>query len=117
MREVIFMLMENPDFFYYGAMAFTLAFLIKKFSRSDGTAATSRFFYNPFKKSFTRKQELGVLAFKKCPQCDEQLPVSTLVCDACDYNFLASSILRHKLLPAPAESIAGVAQQSFAYRA
>jgi hypothetical protein len=57
MREVIFMLMENPDFFYYGAMAFTLAFLIKKFSRSDGTAATSRFFYNPFKKSFTRKQE------------------------------------------------------------
>jgi hypothetical protein len=98
-------------------MALTLAFLIKKFSRSDGTAATSRLLLNPFKKSFTGKQDLGILAFKKCPQCSEQLPVSTLVCDACDHNFLASSILRHKLLPAPAESIAGTPQQSFAYRA
>ena len=39
---------------------------------------------------------------KPCPQCAEQLPLSTLVCNNCDYNFLSMSVgLRHKLLPAP----------------
>jgi predicted amidophosphoribosyltransferase len=40
--------------------------------------------------------------FKKCPNCNDQLPLSTLVCDACEYNFLSGSNgPRHKLLPAP----------------
>jgi uncharacterized protein UPF0547 len=41
-------------------------------------------------------------ALKTCPNCAEQLPLSTLICESCDYNFLASSIVRgQKLLPAP----------------
>ena len=40
--------------------------------------------------------------FKTCPSCADQLPLSTLVCDACEYNFLSGSISpRHKLLPPP----------------
>ena len=27
---------------------------------------------------------------KPCPNCAEQLPMSALICDACDYNFLAA---------------------------
>ena len=40
--------------------------------------------------------------FKTCPNCDDQLPLSTLVCEACDYNFLSGTFgPRHKLLPPP----------------
>lgn len=38
---------------------------------------------------------------KTCPNCADQVPLSTLVCDACDHNFLSGSIVRHKLLPPP----------------
>ena len=44
-----------------------------------------------------------VPALKDCPNCAEQLPLSALMCDACDYNFLAAMPGRHKLLPAPRE--------------
>jgi Uncharacterised protein family UPF0547 len=41
-------------------------------------------------------------ARKKCPNCAEQLPLSALICDACDYNFLAMRPERgQKLLPSP----------------
>jgi hypothetical protein len=41
-------------------------------------------------------------ALKNCPNCAEQLPLSALMCDACDYNFLAAMPGRgQKLLPAP----------------
>ena len=39
---------------------------------------------------------------KPCPNCAEQLLISALVCDACDYNFLAARPLRgQQLLPPP----------------
>jgi predicted amidophosphoribosyltransferase len=45
---------------------------------------------------------------KNCPNCTEQLPLSALICDACDYNFLSRSVGgKHKLLAAP-ESAAQV---------
>jgi len=43
-----------------------------------------------------------IRAFKNCPNCTDQLPLSTLVCDACEYNFLSGSTgSRYKLLPPP----------------
>lgn len=29
---------------------------------------------------------------KNCPNCAEQLPLSALICDACDYNFLSRTV-------------------------
>jgi hypothetical protein len=53
-------------------------------------------------KSTPKKHHMDLRAFKECPHCADQLPLSTLVCDACDYNFLSRAVgLRHKLLPAP----------------
>ena len=41
-------------------------------------------------------------AVKPYPNCAEQLPLSALVCDACDYNFLAERPGRgQQLLPPP----------------
>jgi hypothetical protein len=39
---------------------------------------------------------------KPCPTCNEQLPLSAIICDICDYNFLAARPGRgQKLLPSP----------------
>jgi hypothetical protein len=39
---------------------------------------------------------------KDCPNCSEPLPLSALICEACDYNFLSRSVGgKHKLLAAP----------------
>jgi hypothetical protein len=42
---------------------------------------------------------------KKCPNCAEQLPLLAIICEVCDYNFLAERPGRgQKLLPAPDET-------------
>ena len=39
-------------------------------------------------------------ALKPCPNCTEQLPLSAIICDNCEYNFLAQRPGRgQKLLP------------------
>jgi hypothetical protein len=41
-------------------------------------------------------------ALKPCPNCAEQLPLTAIICDTCDYNFLAERPGRgQKLLPPP----------------
>jgi hypothetical protein len=57
--------------------------------------------------SVTNKRASGRLfesqrspALKPCPNCAEQLPLSAIICDTCDYNFLAERPGRgQKLLP------------------
>jgi len=57
--------------------------------------------------SVTNKRASGRLfesnrspALKPCPTCAEQLPLSAIICHACDYNFLAERPGRgQKLLP------------------
>ena len=55
--------------------------------------------------------------FKKCPKCAEQLPISSLVCDACEYNFLSGMVgSRLKLLPAPDEhAVHDISTRTLAY--
>jgi hypothetical protein len=39
---------------------------------------------------------------KPCPNCAKQLPLSAIICDTCDYNFLAARPGRgQNLLPSP----------------
>jgi len=47
-------------------------------------------------------EKLRVPANKKCPSCAHELPLSALLCDGCDFNFLAGSVIRSaRMLPAP----------------
>lgn len=47
-----------------------------------------------------------VPATKKCPGCEQQLPLSAIICEECDYNFLAARPDRlHSMLPAPEASV------------
>lgn len=57
-------------------------------------------------------------ALKKCPKCAEQLPLSALICDACDYNFLSGMVgQRDRLLPSPEPLAHEMSRQISAYRA
>ena len=105
------MIEMSSDAFYYAAMIAVLGLLIARVLVKRGLIT----FEKILPERFALRKEIPVLAFKKCPQCAEQLPVSALVCDGCDHNFLAGSILRHKLLPAPEDSTRGApAHRSFA---
>ena len=100
------MLELTSDTASYLAIAAILAlWLIARTSRRHGSTSSGNSFSEKLKAGFRPKSDPAVLTFKKCPKCTEQLPVSALVCDACDYNFLAGSILRHKLLPMPEERL------------
>ena len=44
-------------------------------------------------------------AEKKCPNCAEHLPLSALICEACEYNFLSMTVgSKNKFLPSPEPS-------------
>jgi len=96
----------SPDELHLTAIALILvvltAWLVKKKhgsvvqsflarNKPANILASDRFFEN--KRS---------IKLKPCPNCAEQLLISALVCDACDYNFLAARPLRgQQLLPPP----------------
>jgi hypothetical protein len=75
------------NFFLFSGIALTLALLMARIAgQKDGLKGHH------------------ILPLKKCPNCAEQLPLSALVCDECDYNFLSGTVgYRHKLLPAPSQ--------------
>ena len=59
----------------------------------------------------------NISALKSCPSCTKQLPLSTLICEACDYNFLSGMVGHgHKLLPSPEPRVHEMPTQIFAYR-
>jgi hypothetical protein len=67
-------------------------------------AVPSRIWFN-----FFEKQPLS-RTHKNCPNCAAQVPLSALLCDACDFNFIASiASHRHKLLNPP--TISGAADR------
>lgn len=105
------MLDLSSDVVSYAAITLVVGLLVARVLRKHAGTSLQSLLPEALTQTFARKSELAVLAFKKCPKCADQLPVSALVCDACDYNFLAGSILRHKLLPAPEDSMRKAATQ------
>jgi hypothetical protein len=101
---------DGLTIFYLSIMALILAFL---------TAAIANHKGGSFFKWFVAGALIGIIALpiamfkrkkvvhsalKQCPECAEQLPVQTLVCDGCDYNFVSMMAgYRHKPVPPPAE--------------
>jgi hypothetical protein len=105
-----FIIDGDADILHFLAIALILAFLTARIaSKKDGS----------FFKWFVAGAFLGIIALpiaifkrqqvpstlKKCPKCAEQLPVSALVCDSCEYNFISRIVGHgHKLLASPKSS-------------
>jgi hypothetical protein len=88
--------------FYFHAIALTVIALAARIASKKDDSFFQRFLAKASKGTLAKGQKVALSALKACPKCAEQLPLSTLVCETCDYNFLSRSVgHRHKLLPAP----------------
>ena len=84
------MIAEDLNGFFLFAILLIIAVLVTKTAPKSGISTAKE--HHP----------VDLRTFKKCPNCNDHLPLSTLVCDACEYNFLSGSNgPKHKLLPAP----------------
>src|SRR6266542_2113218 len=86
------MIAEGLNTLHFSAIALIVAFLTARIASEKDRSIFKR---------------LHIATLKKCPKCDEQLPLSALVGAAFDYNFLSRMVgHRHKLLPSPSEPLA-----------
>ena len=99
-----FLSAEGLDILDISAIALILVFLVGKivkrrqsgFSKSASVWGTS----TPAAARFFASKPIPVL--KPCPHCARQLPLSAIICEQCDHNFLAARPGRgQKLLPSP----------------
>jgi hypothetical protein len=113
------MIAEGLDMLDFFAIALILVFLTTRIAKKKqgGSLKSRRAQSTPTSnrasdRFFERKR---VPALKPCPSCAEQLPLSALICDACDYNFLAARPGRgQKLLPPPESMAHEVPEQNIA---
>jgi hypothetical protein len=113
------MIAEGLDMLDFFAIALILVFLTTRIAKKKqgGSLKSRRAQSTPTNnrasdRFFERKR---VPALKPCPSCAEQLPLSALICDACDYNFLAARPGRgQKLLPPPESMAHEVPEQNIA---
>ena len=93
---------DGTDSLYFHLIALTVVILAGKIASKKDDGFFQRFLAKAFKGATAKGQKVALSALKACPKCAEQLPLSTLVCETCDYNFLSRSVgHRHKLLSAP----------------
>jgi hypothetical protein len=56
-----------------------------------------------------------IQAKKNCPHCETSLPLAALICDGCEYNFLAARPgRRQELLPPPHPAVQESTEPSYA---
>jgi hypothetical protein len=97
---------EGADILPISAIALILVFLtIRILQRKHGSFFKSFRAGSPLTSNCASGRFFEIKripAVKICPNCAEQLPLSALICHACDYNFLAARPERgQKLLPPP----------------
>ena len=113
------MMAEDLNIIYFSAIGLILVFLAVRIATKrygsffKSSKAGSAFANDCASGRFFERQRIPTL--KKCPNCTEQLPLSALICDACDYNFLSRMVGRgQKFLPSPEPMTHEVSNQSFA---
>ena len=113
------MITADLDIFIYASILPVLAILVTRIVRKKEGGIFKSSLRGTIKNVYKKKDHFAAPVSKKCPKCAEQLPLSALVCDTCDFNFLAGSVTyRHKMLPAPEEPLPQEpARQTLAYRA
>jgi hypothetical protein len=107
------MIAGGLNILHFSAIALILVLLAVRIAKKKSFTARSDPMDNSTAARFFERRHIPAL--KKCPNCAEQLPLSTLICDACDYNFL-SGMVGHgqKLLPSPEPMTHEMTDQRFA---
>lgn len=98
------MLNGNFDILHLSAIAVIMVFLALRFLKRKKPRDFFESFQATSNTSNARifERQRVVPATKKCPGCEQQLALAAIICEACDYNFLAARPDRsHSMLPAP----------------
>lgn len=100
------MITGGLDIYYSLAILLIVALLFTRaMKKKYGRLFRSFLASTGLKKSYANDrmfENLRIPAFKKCPNCEGQLPLSALLCDACDFNLLTGNLCRgNKMLLAP----------------
>ena len=116
------MITADLNILQFSAIALILVFLMARIAKKKygsffrSSRAESVFTNSCVTNRFFASQRIA--AQKNCPNCAEQLPLSALICEGCDYNFLSRMVgSRHKTLPLPAPMTHEVSQPSLGVRA
>ena len=113
-----FVMAEGFDLFSITAVALIFVLLAEQLmKRKRGVLKSSR-----ARGAVTNKRASGRIfksqrspALKPCPNCAEKLPLTAVICNICDYNFLAERPGRGQtLLPAPQPITHEVPEQQMA---
>jgi hypothetical protein len=119
------MSIASANIIYLSAIALILAYFTAKIASRKGGSYFKWFLAGAclgivaLPLAIIKRQPAELPIFKKCPKCAEQLPISSLVCDGCEYNFLSGMVgTRLKLLPSPDEpSVHDISPRTLAYHA
>jgi len=98
------MLNGDFDILHLSAIAVIVVFLALRFLKKKKPRDSFESFQATSHTSNARifERQRVVPATKKCPGCEQQLPLAAIMCEGCDYNFLAARPDRlHSMLPAP----------------
>lgn len=109
---------EGSNFLHFSALAFIMVFFVVRIAK---TICAASFVSTLVQRILSHNRIAGrmfeknpILVVKGCPHCAEQVPLSTLICHACEYNFLSGTIGSGRLLPAPEPLAHGMSEQSVA---
>jgi hypothetical protein len=94
---------DVSDTVFPHAVALTIVLLALRIGRNkESDSVLHKPLVEAVKGTLGKRQHPALSALKTCPKCAAHLPLSTLVCDTCDYNFLSRTVgTRPKLLAAP----------------
>ena len=94
------MMTSDLEIFPVTAVALILVLLVAKLVKRKTFRRRRTGIHKRASGRLSKKQHSPEL--KPCPNCAEQLPLSAIICNTCDYNFLAARPDRgQKMLPSP----------------
>lgn len=113
------MIAGGLNLLHFSAIGLILVFLAARIAKKKygslfkSFKAESTLANNCVSGRFFERQHIPAL--KPCPNCAKQLPLSALICEKCDYNFLAARPGHgQKLLPSPEPMTHEIPNQSLA---
>ena len=113
------MIAEDSILLHLAALAWLLLLFValRKAKRQEGGLLRSLLARPLFTKDRAGDRMFGrrqVQSLKNCPNCTEQQPLLTLICEACKFNFLSGMVGHgHQQLPAPEPEVDETPKRSF----
>lgn len=122
MDEMVELIVDNVITIPFAAFAFFLIFLTAKSAKGHAggffKALMAGDWFQDESAADRMFERRNISAVKTCPGCSEQVPMSVLICEGCDHNFLTGTVgSGQRMLPSPEAQVYEMRPRNYAYRA